>query len=253
MSRAKRSRLDDALVQRGLASSRSQARALIMAGEVSLTAREGVRPTPGMAVGAEEQIELRTRPRFVSRGGEKLEHALARFSIDVTGLAALDIGASTGGFTDCLLKVGARKVYALDVGYGQLDATMRSDSRVVVMERINARNPYKLPETVDIVTADVSFISLRLVLPVAVQHLAPGGKIVALFKPQFEAERGEVGKGGVIRDPQLHATVLGRFIAWAVNHAFRIRGLTASPLLGDKGNREFLLLLEPDRERLSQV
>jgi 23S rRNA (cytidine1920-2'-O)/16S rRNA (cytidine1409-2'-O)-methyltransferase len=238
-------RLDELLVERGLADTRSKARAMIMAGDVRLPGQTGKRPTPGMRVGAEEPVELIAKPRFVSRGGEKLAHALKTFGIAPDGKSALDVGASTGGFTDCLLQAGARRVYAVDVGYGQIDASLRANSRVVVMERVNARLPFELPERVDLVVADVSFISLRLVLPQAFRHLAQGGRAIVLFKPQFEAERGEVGKGGVIRDPLQHALVLGRFISWLVDRGIRLRGMTASPVLGDKGNREFLFHLEP--------
>ncbi|MBI2965085.1 MAG: TlyA family RNA methyltransferase, partial [Chloroflexi bacterium] len=182
---------------------------------------------------------------YVSRGGLKLKAALDRFAFPVRGMTCADVGASTGGFTDCLLQAGARRVYAVDVGYGQIDASLRADPRVVVMERINARVPFELPERVDLVVADVSFISLRLVLPQVLRHLGPAGAAIVLFKPQFEAERGEVGKGGVIRDPAQHALVLGRFISWLADSGIRLRGMTASPVLGDKGNREFLFLLEP--------
>jgi 23S rRNA (cytidine1920-2'-O)/16S rRNA (cytidine1409-2'-O)-methyltransferase len=245
MSGTPKRRLDELLVERGLADSRSKARSLVMAGDVRLPRREGIRPTPGMRVAADEQVELAARPRFVSRGGEKLAHALEVFGISPADEAALDVGASTGGFTDCLLQAGASHVYAVDVGYGQLDASLRADPRVIVMERVNAREPFELPEQVGLVVADVSFISLRLVLPQVFRHLRPGGRAVVLFKPQFEAERREVGKGGVIRDPQLHAKVLARFIAWLAGSSIRLRGLTSSPILGDSGNREFLFYLEP--------
>lgn len=238
-------RLDELLVTLGLVETRSKARAVIMAGEVRLPHREGVRPTPGMRVSPDEPVELAAKPRFVSRGGDKLAHALRAFDVSPAGEVALDIGASTGGFTDCLLQAGANRVYAVDVGYGQLDASLRADPRVVVRERVNARERFDLPEQVGLVVADVSFISLRLVLPQAFRHLGPRGRAIVLFKPQFEAERGEVRKGGVIRDPLTHATVLARFIAWLVDHGVRLRSLTASPVLGDRGNREFFFLLEP--------
>jgi len=244
-SEAKR-RLDELLVERALVDSLIKARAVIMAGEVRLPKREGVRPVPGLRVAADEPVELVSKPQFVSRGGEKLAHALKSFGVSAAGAVALDVGASTGGFTDCLLQSGAKRVYAVDVGYGQLDASLRADPRVVVMERINAREPFELPEQVDLVVADVSFISLKLVLPQAFGHLKrPGGRAVVLFKPQFEAERGEVGKGGVIRDPMKHVALLARFISWVVDRGMRLRDMTASPLLGDKGNREFLFHLEP--------
>jgi 23S rRNA (cytidine1920-2'-O)/16S rRNA (cytidine1409-2'-O)-methyltransferase len=200
-------------------------------------------------------------PRYVSRGGEKLEHALAAFGLDVGGLVAADIGASTGGFTDCLLQHGAARVYAIDVGRGQLDYRLRSNPRVVSLEGLNAREIEILPEPVDVATIDVSFIALRLVLPPVARLLAPAlartgdlkaapaartrGTIIALFKPQFEAAKSEVPRGGVIRDPQLHSILIGRFAAWCVVNGFGIRDLVASPILGAEGNREFLFWLEP--------
>ena len=157
----------------------------------------------------------------------------------------LDVGASTGGFTHCLLQAGAKKVYALDVGYGQLDYRLRQDPQVVVMERVNARYPFPLESVVDLATVDVSFISLTRVLPSVAAHLREGGPIVALVKPQFEARRDEVGRGGVIRDPRVHARVLGRVIAWAVNNSFRLIDLVPSPITGEQGNREFFILVSP--------
>ena len=168
---------------------------------------------------------------------------------DVAGCIALDVGASTGGFTDCLLQAGASKVYAVDVGYGQMDYRLRQDPRVVVMEKVNARHPFDLEDgegrtaEVDLTTVDVSFISATKVIPEASRHLLPGSPIIVLLKPQFEALRNEVGRGGVIRDVKVHTLVLARFIHWVVQSGHRLRGLVASPILGDKGNREFLLLL----------
>ena len=234
-------RLDLLLVERGLAESREKARALIMAGEV--TADRTVIAKPGAMVSVGTEIELLQRPRFVSRGGIKLEHAIREFQIDVSSKVACDIGSSTGGFTDCLLKYGAARVYAIDVGYGQLDYTLREDPRVVVMERVNARYPFSLPEAVELVTIDLSFISLEKVIPVAAGLLKEGGALIALVKPQFEAGRGQVGRGGVVKDPSLHARVLGRFVSWAIGQGLRIRGLTPSPILGAEGNREFFVLL----------
>ena len=161
------------------------------------------------------------------------------------GIVALDIGASTGGFSDCLLQADASRVYAVDVGYGQLATRLRDDPRVVSMERVNARNKFALPEPVDLIVADVSFISLRFVLPPSLGHLTPAGRVIALVKPQFEARREEVGKGGVVRDPQVHARVIARFTAWAIGRKIRMRGLVSSPIEGESGNREFFLLLEP--------
>lgn len=179
-------------------------------------------------------------PGFVSRGGEKLEAALVRFGLSVADVVAADVGASTGGFTDCLLRRGARRVYAIDVGYGLLDWRLRNDPRVVVMERTNARYLVGLPERVDLVTVDVSFISLRLILPAAVRWLQPGGHIVALIKPQFEARRREVGKGGVVRDPAVHCAVLERVTRETAELALGLQGLMPSPLRGPAGNVEFL-------------
>jgi 23S rRNA (cytidine1920-2'-O)/16S rRNA (cytidine1409-2'-O)-methyltransferase len=189
-------------------------------------------------------VEVRGRLPFVSRGGVKLAHALDVFAVSAQGLVALDVGASTGGFTDCLLQRGATRVYAVDVGHGQLHQRLREDPRVSVMEKINARYPFVLAEKVDLITMDVSFISLTLVLPAAMEHLMPGQPVVALVKPQFEAEKGAVGRGGVIRDPQVHARVLGRVVSWAVTQGLRVRNLCPSPIQGDAGNREFFVLLQ---------
>jgi 23S rRNA (cytidine1920-2'-O)/16S rRNA (cytidine1409-2'-O)-methyltransferase len=191
-------------------------------------------------------LEVRGRLPYVSRGGVKLAHALNSFSIPVRDLVALDIGASTGGFTDCLLQRGASRVYALDVGHGQLSYRLRADPRVTVMEKCNARHPFPLAEPIDLVTIDVSFISLALVIPAALEHLKDGRLLVVLVKPQFEARKEEVGRGGVIKDPRVHARVLGRAIAWAVGHGLRVRNLCPSPILGDAGNREFFLLLRKE-------
>jgi 23S rRNA (cytidine1920-2'-O)/16S rRNA (cytidine1409-2'-O)-methyltransferase len=188
------------------------------------------------------RIELARSPRYVGRGGEKLEHALGAFALAVRGLVALDVGASTGGFTDCLLQHGAARVYAVDVSYGQLDYRLRQDARVVVLERTNIRDLEELPEKPDLATVDVSFIGLEKVLPAVVRLLRPGGRIVALVKPQFQARRREVAKGGVVKDPLVHAAVLGRVVAWAAGHGLRFGGLTTSPLRGPAGNREFFAL-----------
>lgn len=241
-----KTRLDRLLVARGLAETRGKAQAIIMAGDVDLPRYRGKgRPTAGTLVPSDQELVVRKPPRFVSRGGEKLAHALALFGVDPTGKVALDIGASTGGFTDCLLQAGATKVYGVDVGRGQLHARLRSDPRVVSMEKLNARHEFPLPDKVDLVVADVSFISLRAVLPSAFIHLRPGGHAIVLVKPQFEAEHSEVGPRGVIKNPLTHAAVLGRVVRWAVDRCVRVRGLTTSPILGDEGNREFFLLLEP--------
>jgi 23S rRNA (cytidine1920-2'-O)/16S rRNA (cytidine1409-2'-O)-methyltransferase len=237
----KRQRLDLALVERGIAPSREKARAYILAGDVEVGGRTETRA--GALVGPDALIALAQPARFVSRGGEKLDHALAHFGIDVSGLVAMDVGASTGGFTDCLLQRGAARVYAIDVGYGQLDLRLRNDPRVVVMERTNARELESLPEQPDIATVDASFISLTKVLPAVVRVLRPGADIVALVKPQFEAGKHEVKRGGVVRDPLVHASVIGRMAWWCVNNGLRVRGVAVSPLLGPAGNREFFLWL----------
>ena len=188
-------------------------------------------------------IEAKATPLVRLFAGE-LAHALDEFGLSPQGMVALDLGASTGGFTDCLLQRGAQRVYALDVGHGQLDYRLRQDARVVVMEKRNAHYPFELPEPVDLVTIDVSFISLKLVIPQALGHLRAGRCLVALVKPQFEAPRHDVGRGGVIKDPQVHAQVLAKAIVWAVENGLRLRNLCASPILGDAGNKEFFLLLQ---------
>ena len=238
-----RVRLDRLLVNRGLANSGEQARAMIMAGLVTLPDRGRIRPTAGLRVREDEQVLVKERPRYVSRGGDKLEHALDAFGIDPAGKTALDVGASTGGFTDCLLQRGATRVYAVDVGRGQLHNRLLNDDRVVSMERVNARMGFALPEQVDLITADVSFISLRLILLPMLAHLNNDGVIIVLLKPQFEAGPGKVGKGGIIRDPLIHAETIGQFVHWATSLRLRVLNLTTSPIMGDKGNREFFLLL----------
>jgi 23S rRNA (cytidine1920-2'-O)/16S rRNA (cytidine1409-2'-O)-methyltransferase len=249
-------RLDALLVNRGLAPDRRKAQALVMAGAVSVDMRPAQKA--GALVDEAASLRLAARQRYVGRGGEKLEHALEAFGLDVRGLAVADIGASTGGFTDCLLQRGAERVYAIDSGKGQLDFSLRNDSRVVVMEGVNARTLELLPERVDLVTVDVSFISLRLVLPTAAQLLCGDrrgdqlvvptrgiGTIVALFKPQFEAPKEEVPRGGVIRDAQLHAHLIGRFVSSCVKNEFRVMDMTLSPIAGADGNREFFFWLRP--------
>lgn len=247
-------RLDTLLVDRGLAPDREKAQALVMAGAVSVDERPA--PKPGTLVDEDAPLRLAERSRYVGRGGEKLVHALDTFGLDVSGLVAADVGASTGGFTDCLLQRGASRIYAIDSGKGQLDFRLRNDARVVVMEGVNARKLESLPEPVDLVTIDVSFISLTRVLTAALMLFEGGrvgerpiartmarGSIVALFKPQFEARKDEVPRGAVIRDPHIHSTLIGRFAAWCVSNGFRILDLTASPILGADGNREFFFWL----------
>jgi 23S rRNA (cytidine1920-2'-O)/16S rRNA (cytidine1409-2'-O)-methyltransferase len=234
-------RIDSLLVERGLVESRAKAQALVMAGEVLVGGKTIIKP--GTLVTEEAAISLLQPPPFVSRGGIKLDYALEQFQLDVTSKVVADIGASTGGFTDCLLKRGASRVYAVDVGYGQLDYRLRQDKRVVVMERVNARYPFSLPEKVDLATIDLSFISVEKVIPSVAKLLKDEGHLLVLLKPQFEAKRSEVGRGGIVRKPLVHARVLGRFISWAVNNGFRLGGLVASPILGAEGNTEFFLLL----------
>lgn len=221
--------------------SRAKAQALVMAGEVVVGGRKVIKP--GTLIAEEAEIRLLKPSPFVSRGGIKLDYALDQFQVEVTSKIAADIGASTGGFTDCLLQRGAGRVYAVDVGYGQLDYRLRQDERVVVMERVNARYPFSLPEKVDLATIDLSFISVQKVMPTVARLVKDDGYIIVLLKPQFEAKRSEVGKGGIIKKPLVHARVLGRFIAWVVNNGFRLGGLVASPILGAEGNTEFFLLL----------
>ncbi len=234
-------RIDSLLVDRGLVENLAKAQALIMAGEVVVEGKAAIKP--GTLVAEEAAITLLQPPPFVSRGGIKLDYALDQFQLDVSSKVAADIGASTGGFTDCLLQRGASRVYAVDVGYGQLDYRLRKDKRVVVMERVNARYPISLPEKIDLATMDLSFISVEKVIPSVARLLKDDGYLLVLLKPQFEAKRNEVGKGGVVRQPVVHARVLGRFIAWVAGKGFRLGGLVTSPILGASGNREFFVLL----------
>ena len=236
-------RLDSLLVTRSLAENRSKAQALIMAGDVVVNGNIVTKAGSLISDGAE--IRLSEKLPYVSRGGLKLEHALKEFGIDVTGMICLDVGASTGGFTDCLLQHGAKKVYALDVGYGQLDYRLRQDQRVTVMEKVNAHFPFDLPEKVDLATMDLSFISVTKVIPNILPHLAPPGEMVVLFKPQFEANKEDVGKGGVIKDPAIHARTIGNFIVWINENNLKLLNLAASPILGAEGNKEFLIHLRP--------
>ena len=231
-------RLDRLVVERGLARSRAAAQRLIGAGEVSVDG--ALVDKPGTPVAIDAEIVLKAKPPFVSRGGEKLDAALVRFPVAVAGAVAADVGASTGGFTDCLLQHGVGKVYAIDVGYGQLAWTLRNDTRVVVMERVNARYLKSLPEPVSLIVSDVSFISLRLIYAAAVEWLSPGGEVVSLIKPQFEAGRAQVGKGGVVRDPEVHRRVLLSVLETMAALGLGLQGVLASPLLGPAGNVEFL-------------
>ncbi len=240
----KKQRIDVLLVERGLVESRSLAQRLVMAGQVRADGQ--VVPKPASRVATTARIEIDSGPRFVSRGGEKLAAALEAFGVDPAGRVCADVGASTGGFTDCLLQRGAAKVYAIDVGHGVLHWKLRNDQRVVVMERTNARYLESLPEAVDLVTVDASFISLKVLLPVVRGWLPPsGGEVIALIKPQFEAGKRQAARGrGVIRDPQVHQRVLLDVLRFARGQGFKVSGLIRSPLKGPKGNLEFLIGLE---------
>lgn len=236
-------RLDLLLVERGSFPSREKARAAVMAGDVYADGQ--ISDKPGTLVDEESVIEIRgDRCPYVGRGGLKLKKAVDRFGLSLTGLVAADFGASTGGFTDCMLQEGAARVYAADVGYGQLDYRLRTDPRVVVMERVNIRylEPGAIPEAVDLVTVDVSFISLSLILPVADRILRDGGTVVCLVKPQFEAGRESVGKHGLVKDKQVHRAVLEKVETIGTSLGWRAEGVTHSPMTGAKGNIEYLLL-----------
>lgn len=235
-----KTRLDRILVERGLVDSREKAQALIMAGEVRVNGQKAAKP--GQAVDADAAIELLARPPYVSRGGIKLAGALRHFGIDVAGSVCLDIGASTGGFTDALLQAGAARVHAVDVGTGQLDWKMRTDPRVQLHEGINARilQMAEIGEPVDLAVCDVSFISVTLILPAITPLLQPSGQLVILIKPQFEAGKGQVGKGGIVRDPAIHQAACERVIAAVKEFGFET-GIMESPIRGAEGNKEFLL------------
>lgn len=235
----------DILVQERAEVSRSKAQGLIHMGRVKDENGDALKK-PGQFMDGGAVLVIDEGPRYVSRGGEKLEGAMTGFGLDVAGVIAIDVGASTGGFTDCLLQHGAAKVYALDVGYGQLDWKLRQDERVVVMERTNIRNVTKddLDDEPDFFTVDCSFISLRLVLPPLKAILAKGAKGVTLIKPQFEAGKEQVGKGGVVRDPAVHEEVIERIRTFAEGLGFTPHAVLPSPLLGPAGNREFLLYLQ---------
>lgn len=240
----RRVRADELLVEQGLAESRSKAKALIMAGDVRVGDRLIHKASEMIAEST--RLELRNKLPFVSRGGLKLDHALNTFGLDVTNMIAADLGASTGGFTDVLLQRGASRVYAVDVGYGQLDYRLREDERVVVMERVNVRYMDVLPEPVDIAAIDVSFISLEHILPVASRLLRSGGHCVPLIKPQFEAGKEAVGRGGVVRDERVRRSTVEAAIEYARRSGLGFRRLTRSPVSGPAGNEEFLAWLTKD-------
>ena len=239
---AERLRLDVLLVERGLAESRQRAAALILAGKVRVEGRKaskaGQRVAPDIEVEVHDPGEV-----YVSRGGFKLASALDTFSLQVAGLVSMDVGASTGGFTDCLLRRGAQKVYAIDVGYGQLAWQLRQDSRVVVLERCNVRylNREQVPESVDLAVIDASFISLKKIIPKVLEFLKSSGQLLALIKPQFEVGRNQVGKGGVVRDPKLHSQVVEELEDFCRSQGLEVEGVLESSLLGPKGNREFFI------------
>jgi 23S rRNA (cytidine1920-2'-O)/16S rRNA (cytidine1409-2'-O)-methyltransferase len=238
-----RLRLDEAMVERGLAETRSKAQALVLAGQVFSGERRLEKA--GQTIAPDLAIEVRAPAvPYVSRGGVKLAHALDHFAIDPKGAVALDVGASTGGFTDVLLRRGAERVYAVDVGHGQLDWRLRNDPRVVALEKLNARHLSRehVPEPVDLVVCDASFISLELVLPAALALARPGALLIALIKPQFEVGKDQVGKGGVVRDAALHEAVCARISRWlAARPGWGVQGVIDSPITGPKGNREFLI------------
>ena len=246
-----KTRLDVLLVERGFAPTRQKAQAIIMAGSVFVAGQRVDKP--GTAVANEAELEVRGHTlRYVSRGGLKLEKAMQTFPITLEGKTCADIGASTGGFTDCMLQNGARRVYAVDVGYGQLDWKLRSDERVVCLERTNARylSTEQIPEPLNFASIDVSFISLKLIFPALYPLLREGGEIACLIKPQFEAGREKVGKKGVVRDPAVHLEVLQQFLQHAKENNFTVLGITYSPIRGPEGNIEYLGFLrksdEPD-------
>jgi 23S rRNA (cytidine1920-2'-O)/16S rRNA (cytidine1409-2'-O)-methyltransferase len=239
----KRQRLDLLLLERGLVDSREEGRRRILAGDVLVNDQAVTKA--GSAIDAGAAIRLKARSRYVSRGGFKLEKALSEFAVDVNGKTALDIGASTGGFTDCLLAHGAARVIAVDVGYGQLDWKLRNDSRVTVLEKTNIRylDPDALPGRADLASIDVSFISLKLVLPRLKLLLIPRHEVIALIKPQFEVGKGQVGKGGVVRSSEEHERVIAAMKTAAIEQGYHVVGVVESPLLGPKGNKEFLIYL----------
>jgi 23S rRNA (cytidine1920-2'-O)/16S rRNA (cytidine1409-2'-O)-methyltransferase len=241
--RTRRPRLDQLMVERGLAETRAKAQALILAGLVTSEGRALAKAGERLAADAAIEVKGAAHP-WVSRGGIKLAHGLAHFAIPATGRVALDIGASTGGFTDVLLAHGAAKVYAVDVGHGQLAWKLRRDERVVVLERVNARHLDRalVPEPIDLMVCDASFIGLETVLPAPLKLARPGADLIALIKPQFEVGKGRVGKGGVVRDATLHAEVCARISAWLdARPGWRVLGITQSPITGPEGNIEFLI------------
>lgn len=250
-------RADQMLVDQGLAPSRTRAQALILAGKVLMGDQKVEKPGQQLKPDARLRVKVPDHP-WVGRGGLKLQHALEHFSIDVTGFIVLDVGSSTGGFTDVSLSKGAAKVYAVDVGTNQLDWKLRQDERVVVMENTNARylTPELIPESPDLIVCDASFIGLETVLPAALSLAKSGTRLVALIKPQFEVGKGRVGKGGVVREPELHVEVCERIADWLNSlDGWTVEGLTTSPITGPEGNVEFLILAryEPEASKNAQT
>jgi 23S rRNA (cytidine1920-2'-O)/16S rRNA (cytidine1409-2'-O)-methyltransferase len=241
MTRPNKIRLDVAVYERGFAPTRSKAQGMIMAREVLVNGE--IVDKAGTRINAEDVITLKSKPRFVSRGGEKLAGALTDFNYSPSGKVCADVGASTGGFTDCLLQAQAKRVYAIDVGYGQIDYGLRTDERVIVIERTNARYLEKLGEPIDLTVVDASFISLLKLLPAIRKWLKPQADVIALIKPQFEAGRQDVGKGGVIKDKTVHQAVLEKTLTTAIEQAWHVINLTQSPIHGATGNIEFLVWL----------
>lgn len=249
-------RLDIAVTQRGLAESREKAKALIMAGQVYLNGQKELKA--GATVKPDDEIEVRgSRNPFVSRGGLKLQKAAEKFDIDLADCICMDIGASTGGFTDCMLTHGAKKVYSIDVGYGQLAWKLRTDERVVNMERTNFRyvTHEQIPEDIDFASVDVSFISLKIILPVLRELLKGDGQAVCLIKPQFEAGREKIGKKGVVRDPQVHIEVVENIVEFALESGFDVKNLDFSPIKGPEGNIEYLMHIQKsdDPQKLCEI
>ena len=240
----RKKRLDSLLVERGIIQSRERAKGLILSGDVRVNGNPVNKA--GTLIDENAEIEITKDIPYVSRGGLKLEKAIKEFNINVKDKVAIDVGASTGGFTDCLIQYGAKKVYAVDVGYGQLAWKLRNDPRVVIIERKNVRyiKPSDIGEPVDIATIDVSFISLKLVLPVVKNLLKENGEIIALIKPQFEVGKGEVGKGGIVKDEEKHKKVISEIKSFAIDSGFKVLNVTESPIAGQKGNVEFLIYLQ---------
>jgi 23S rRNA (cytidine1920-2'-O)/16S rRNA (cytidine1409-2'-O)-methyltransferase len=250
----RKDRFDKLLVERGMVQSRERARALIMAGKVAVEGKRIDKPGIQINVDAEVHLQAKDSP-YVSRGGEKIEGALKAFSIDPNGLIVMDVGASTGGFTDCILQKGAKKVYAVDVGYGQLAWRLQKDPRVVNLERRNIRYLQKeeVQEEIDLILIDTSFISVEKFLPHLLGFLKKRGAILSLIKPQFEVGKGEVGKGGVVRDQALHEKVIHKISNVSRGLGLKVLGVTESPLLGHKGNREFFIYLKKENEEDGQA